>query len=442
MVFVGPKFVSMAIVAYTNGSVVPSKIKILPNLDVNIGRLEYNIANEQNALLMSGYSRSVDLSWSLWKDQPFFEVDLGPTMIKDVVFAESINIQTSPFIDFEWSNVIFNANLMRIDFKSSAKLNSLSIEGNFSPGSSMVSDLHFETQAAELIFIEFPWSSSLISGNFNKFHLDVPVSEQNFSGQLSAVGVSGSRPQVAVSEVYGTFQILKDVIEVDFDLRKVNLPEFTTYVESAKVNGQYQKRGVLKKLNLELSDGVYAHNVVDFSKAQLKIFNVDENEYAASAEGDFGKMDIYIRENYVGLLPPSKLAIDFSFQRTNAEITAISEIKFDDIQVSKIKGSVDLRMNLKPNTNAFSCLVELCELSNFGSNLKINLDDESLIGRSTCDNTPCDFLSISHSLTTSDTVEIIRILNESSILSPVTSVYLYGVLNSGQKVGNGHKLDF
>ena len=46
------------------------------------------------------------------------------------------------------------------------------------------------------------------------------------------------------------------------------------------------------------------------------------------------------------------------------------------------------------------------------------------------------------SVKTSNTMNIFAILNEAKILSPLTSLYFYSAISSGQKINEGHELKF
>ena len=47
---------------------------------------------------------------------------------------------------------------------------------------------------------------------------------------------------------------------------------------------------------------------------------------------------------------------------------------------------------------------------------------------------------MSHNLKTSNTAEIFTIINQSKILNPVYSIYLYALISSGIKQDGGHEI--
>jgi len=47
-----------------------------------------------------------------------------------------------------------------------------------------------------------------------------------------------------------------------------------------------------------------------------------------------------------------------------------------------------------------------------------------------------------HLVRTSNTNNVFKILNQAKILNPLSSVYLFGAISSGQKINEGHELKF
>ena len=61
-------------------------------------------------------------------------------------------------------------------------------------------------------------------------------------------------------------------------------------------------------------------------------------------------------------------------------------------------------------------------------------------GSGNCWKAVCDLSEMDYLVRTSNTANLIAILNQTNILSPLSSLYLYGLLSSGQKINAGHEL--
>jgi hypothetical protein len=88
------------------------------------------------------------------------------------------------------------------------------------------------------------------------------------------------------------------------------------------------------------------------------------------------------------------------------------------------------------------CALLDCEVSDFDLAYSINFDDEWVRGGANCVKSFCDLAELDHLVKTSNTINIFTILNQAKILNPLSTMYLYGVISSGQKINGGHELKF
>ena len=72
----------------------------------------------------------------------------------------------------------------------------------------------------------------------------------------------------------------------------------------------------------------------------------------------------------------------------------------------------------------------------------MNFDDEWVIGSVYCPKRFCGLGDINFLVRTSNTANILKTLNQSGIVNPLYSLYLYGQISSGQKINAGHELKF
>ena len=73
LVFAGPAVIKRVIFKYTDGAIITTDIKVSPALDITIGRLDFKIVSIGSEEPISGFSRSTEISWSFWDDQPFLQ---------------------------------------------------------------------------------------------------------------------------------------------------------------------------------------------------------------------------------------------------------------------------------------------------------------------------------------------------------------------------------
>jgi hypothetical protein len=88
------------------------------------------------------------------------------------------------------------------------------------------------------------------------------------------------------------------------------------------------------------------------------------------------------------------------------------------------------------------CALADCKFYDFDLAYKVNFDDEWVRGSAYCAKSFCGLAELEHLVRTSNTVNIFTILNQANILNPLSSLYLYGAISSGQKINSGHELKF
>ena len=105
--FGGPIFIKWAIISYSDGRVTPSNITVTPKLGVHISRLDYEFSDENLLQPFRGFSRSVNVDWSFFDSQAFFEVQLGPTFLENTMRAERIKLYTSSYENIDLDKILF-----------------------------------------------------------------------------------------------------------------------------------------------------------------------------------------------------------------------------------------------------------------------------------------------------------------------------------------------
>ena len=97
MIFVGPLILKSIITSYSNGQLSVAKIVVTPRLDIKIGRIDYYRNDADGRNYRYGFSRSIDIFWSIFGDEPFIKAQIGPTAILNTLSADSISINTPSF---------------------------------------------------------------------------------------------------------------------------------------------------------------------------------------------------------------------------------------------------------------------------------------------------------------------------------------------------------
>ena len=140
-------------------------------------------------------------------------------------------------------------------------------------------------------------------------------------------------------------------------------------------------------------------------------------------------------------MPSGNFIIDLDLDSVTSHVSSKSKINFNTFNSANIICSVEIGFRSELLTKLECALLD-CEVSDFDLAYSINFDDEWVRGGATCVKSFCGLSELDHSVKTSNTVNIFTILNQANILNPLSTMYFYGVISSGQKINGGHELKF
>ena len=90
---------------------IASSISITPRLDLKIGRLDYVLRDPGAFMHKDGFSRSVNISWSVFGDRPFIDIQFGPTFFDDTLYADKLRIYTPAFSELDFNQILLKADI-------------------------------------------------------------------------------------------------------------------------------------------------------------------------------------------------------------------------------------------------------------------------------------------------------------------------------------------
>ena len=111
LVIAGPPIIKRLILEYSDGALIPAGIKVTPQLDININRIDFIFRNSLTGSSIEGFSRAGEISWSFFKEKPLIEINLGPSLVRSYGSADSLNIYTPSFQEIDWQNIHLISNI-------------------------------------------------------------------------------------------------------------------------------------------------------------------------------------------------------------------------------------------------------------------------------------------------------------------------------------------
>ena len=197
----------------------------------------------------------------------------------------------------------------------------------------------------------------------------------------------------------------------------------------------------MQELSVVFVDGSFSKKLPKFQEISARIKKLRDGRYQADIEGSLQEFELSHSDNVIGFLPSSNFVIDLEIQELVSKLTSRSKINFSMLSEADISGTLELVLTFGFLTNS-SCGFSNCDLSDFDLAYVINIDDEWVKGSAQCPLTFCGLSEIEYWLRTSNTVNIFTILNQGKILAPLSSLYLFSAISSGQKIDGGHELKF
>lgn len=440
--FTGPAVLKWLIHSYSNNQLIASDIKVTPNLDVKIGRLDYSLRGEDKLAYAEGFARSVSMRWSVFGDEPLIELRLGPTFLEGHLLADNMNLFTPTFKDIDLENILFNIGVENLKTQQLATEKvSLSIEGIYHKELKLITGLH-----GILPSFKFGPNDSLTSGDFivklNELDLNLPVHEQNFVIEISSDKILDKQRGISLSDLKASVGLIGADIDFHFEAQELELTELGHSFGKVNVEGQYNMEEFLRDANIRLSSNSISNGVIDSPILEIDISNYEPSTPNFAIVGDFEPFDLSVGGNFIGKIPAGNFEIDLRLNSAESEVYAVPKFTFNSMGSTEVSGGADIIIKIEPLGSVFDCMVKPCKIFQLYFEYKVYFANEWVSGTSTCTTAACDFYSLSHSLKTSNTAELFTLINQSAIFNPVYAFYFYNVFNTGEKLGNGHNIKF
>jgi hypothetical protein len=265
--------------------------------------------------------------------------------------------------------------------------------------------------------------------------------EQLFSSTFEIEDIIVSEPNLTAPEALIEISVSEEGKNLKIDLHHAKLSEYGTSIENVKFDGSFNQLNVLEESQIAIFNGSFLKKLHKFPEISASVKKSSHDQYLAQIKGNMDEVELANSDNLIGLLPRGNFLIDLELDRAISKVTSISKINFHSLIPVDISGTVEMGFSSELLTK-LKCALADCELSDFDFAYMINFDDEWVSGSANCAKSFCGLAELDHLVRTSNTVNIFKILNQTNILNPLLSIYLYGAISSGQKINGGHELKF
>ena len=439
LVFGGPPIIKRLISGYSDGALVPSGITVSPRLDIEISQLEFKIHNEIAGQKIEGFSRATEIAWSLFGEKPFLEISLGPSVVKDYATADSVKFYTPSFKKIDWKNIAVVANIESLVANPFAKIYSVTFDGILNLEAAKISNVSIGAEELSAVNGDSRYTAGSLKTFLSELSLNGNLAEQLLSGKFTIEDIKTSEPNFTAPTAIVEVLVTEKTKDLKINLHDVRLSEFGGYIKHLTVDGSFTQSNVLQELLIVSADGFFSKKLPKFQEISARINKSGHEQYQVSIEGNLKEFEISGSDNFIGLLPASKFVIESEVDREVAKMTSTSKFSSTTLNSTDISGFLEMGFTSELLQN-LECSFLDCELSDVNFLYEINIDDEWVNGSAYCLKSFCDLSEMEYLVRTSNTASIFTILNQDKILSPLYSLYLYGVISSGQKINGGHEL--
>lgn len=439
LIFVGPVILKSLISSYTHNQIIATSVAVTPKLDIKIGRLDYHLSNTAGLSDGRGFSRSIDISWSIFDGSPFLQVQFGPTFFANTLSADYIKVNTPSFSNIDFQKLKFNAEVDNLNIESALSSERLNFEALLNREKRLIQDVSISLPSVTSDG-RYSWSSSEISAKVDEINLSLPFDQQFPIIDVAATNISNVKSKIRLANFSGLFEVAKESVE--FQIRSqgsqfLGIEHPLTRITS---EGSFLKSGLIKDVHLQLSQDTLEFSGNEQFRVTIDAWNVGASAYEMKVLGDLEPIDLVLDESFIGNIPAGNFEVDATIKGALSEIIAASRIKLKNANFPPIDFIGDLKVKFDESVLNFNCVEMDCEVSAFNFDYKASSDQELFVGSTTCLSPPCNLAKLSHNLKTFNTSEMFKTINELKILNPLYSFYFYALIANGDKVGNGHEI--
>ena len=436
-----PSAIKMGFKYYFADAVKPHQISVSPRFDISVGRLEFALEDIIDLPKVYGVSRAVRLNWSILDSNPFISITLGPTTIEDYGYAENIQIQTLAFKDFDLreSKVFLEAE--KFTYDSVGKVDYLELDGIVAGSFTKLTDMSFRLKSFTSLTPE-NISIESVAGSLSKIDFVESIDAQSIALKFKADNVFLNKETLNMTQVDGEFTSMAGQLNYNINFNNSDYPKFGGFPEALSVNGNSLAFDAFDGKSVKLEDVQLVSQYFNIYNMTLNLSRPgDGKKYVVFLGGNLEVPEIVSQKGFVAKMPPSSFSANISFDKRNNEIIANSHLNIEKFFEPKVSATSNGRVKFNSADDIFTCVITFCVPSDFDLSYQVNFDEERITGNLLCDKDYCPILTLTHTLMTSNTNEVIKKLNASKLLNPFIVALFYASLTSGQKIGSGHKIN-
>jgi hypothetical protein len=417
---------------------------VTPQLDVRVGRVNFENFDFSDTLRLSGHVRGASLSWSMFGDsESLFSINLGPTTFPDFLHFKKFTASLSQVSLFDFFEATAHLTFQSLELSNNLSFAEVELRGKFKEQLNELSEISFE--AFEVKFqrrLGMIAEASEVSGSLDFFQLDQALREQDNLLNLNITSTTISDDLLFIGTTSGFINNNNGLLTLGVDLS--NMKALSEQIVSSKVkilsDFDLGEMRTLEPSSIQLTKVYHKASGFTSPKSLVKIFS-DGKDTVVELEGNFEKLEVIANEAFVGTFPRSNFLLKIDGKLSSEVLTLLGSGSIDGIS-HDIEGNTKFKAKVKNFENLYRCIDVFCKIEDLNLNYEIVVADETLSGYSACNGIKCDSYSDFHSLRTRNTNEFLINLSKSGLVSPLISAFMATAFLSGDPIGQGHEIKF
>ena len=445
LLFAGPPVLKSLIHSYSDGKITAHNIRVTPQLNIQISRLDYTLEASGGTTPDRAFFRSIEVAWSLLPEEPFLEFKIGPSFVSNTFSSAGATITTPHFLNINFQDLLLNIEMQNVKMISYGDIDSLTIEAFLNGKRGILKNVSVYFPYA-YFYNSLEFSAAMVNAKVNQIDLTVPLDKQSFEINLSAGELVQSEAGVFFINPGLVLTHRNQYLDFQLTAATIALPKLGGNLGALVAEGSFDKKGVMKNADIKLADSSIYNGSYEAYTVSVDISNMDPDIFDINTVINLKPFEVKIADNYLGSVPAKSLTVDIRLNFLRSQIKAFSKFLMDSPALTKITGDGEMKINFKKAGNVnydnhlLVCILTKCGVNALDFEFLVMADGQWISGQSSCQLGKCQLGSFSHAFQTSNTSEIFKKINASGVLNPVYAIYLYSLITSGKKVAEGHEI--
>lgn len=425
---------------YFGDRVSLNEVSISPKLTLRIGRVDYNLEEEDPLFSGTGSLRAVDVTWTVLGSQPSLLVSASSIEHESVFNLHRASILFEFPSIAGWSKPAFHFEASNFETPFGFRVEHLRTEGLANLIDSSLGETFFELK--NLSHSGSSLQVENVEGHLSKFtYLKFPKTQlENFAVRVIDFQIGSIMSETLEGEV----RLIPNVkgLEVHSPLPQLTVGNEVIELSDLVIRSTLERQALNFFDDLEFTASGVRSSFLGMSlKDFIGKLEQKDDELVSSIKGVISDLQLFNNGQFIGRLD------NFDFNSGIQANKNHSGWKINQSNYLSSKKSPDLALEsniefqANETTNFIACLSIFCDFTNLATNFQLIIDDHVAVMTASCHTYPCDD-GATGVVSTSDTISIFNALSDTKIFNPFFVALVFSELSRGRKLGSGHELIF